>query len=841
MFCRLIIILLTVLSFSAAQSYKISGFVFDAQNNKPLVGVNVSISGYPIGSSTDSEGFFTLDLPLEGRITVNVSYVGYNPAKKSLIVKDKKHTLIFQLKPVILQGQTIVISGTRAKEGETPVTFSNLTQEEIKNNYTASDIPMMLNELPNIYSYSLTGDGLGYSFIKIRGFDQKRIGVMINDIPLNDPEDHQVYWVDMPDLAESINDIQVQRGVGSSIYGASAFGGSININTFQFADKQNINAQYGFGSYNTRKFSVEYNSGIVNNTYSFYGRFSKITSDGFRDNSASDLWAYFLSAARYDENMTTIINLYGGPERTHPDWYGVPEDILKNDRTYKSTMYKNEVDQFNQPHYELINKWEIANNVEWKNTFYYIRGEGYYEGFKSNKKLKDYGMNSFYTFDPTLFGPDSLEYYETVADSALFRDSVSGEYIVKRTDLVRQKWVKKNQYGMISKAMFDFSDGQLTLGFSAYGFNSEHYGKVTWAKNVPAQYTPERKYHLYEGDKKVISGFFNYLYDYSKNIKILSNLLFEHKTYDFAQKPTALFQGANVNEYSVDYNFLSPRFGVNYSFNQNLNIYGNLSYAQREPSDDDLYDTWTGPDDLGAAPLFTKNDTVMQDGQIKYVKWSDPCVKPEELIDFEFGVSYRSPLLSSSLNIYMMDFRNEIVPYGDRDKDGNPIKGNAESTIHRGVEFSAVSRFRSYFTISGNISYSENYFSKFTKKDYSGGETDFSGNTIAGFPDIIANLKFAANYKGLNSSLALRYIGKQYLDNTQDDSRIIDPYATVNVFAAYRFDAWLNFPAFRILLKVNNLLDSEYETAGYYDSWDNIAYYYPAAGRNYYAAIQVEL
>jgi iron complex outermembrane receptor protein len=823
-----------------SESIQVKGFIQDAESQEGLGGANIYVPGANIGATSSEDGTFIITFPQEGAYIIKAGYVGYEPGKIKFKASSKSadQYIRFSLKPLIIKGQTIVVTETRAKRGSTPVSFSNMDRKEITEKHDYSDIPMLINDLPNVYSFSLNGDPLGYSFVKIRGFDQKRIGVMINDIPLNDPEDHQVYWVDMPDFAESVNDIQVQRGVGTSVYGTSTFGGSININTDALSKKQGINAKIGFGSYNTRKFSVEFNSKLIDDTYSFYARFSKITSDGFRDNSASDLWAYYISAAKYSGNFVTKINLYGGPEITHPDWYGIPDYILKNDRHYKWTSYKNDMDNFNQPHYELISEWKISPELEWKNTFYYIRGEGYYEGLKTAKKLRDFGMENLYTTDPNLFGADSLTYYEN-NDTTLVQEN--GQYIVKRTDLVRQKWVKKNQYGWISRAKFNLYDGEMMLGFSAYGFDSDHSGYVTWGKHIPYTYEAPQEYYGYYGNKKYISAFFNYLYNLNKNTLLMTNILYEHKKQDFDQKPVALYQGDLVNAYSLTYDFLSPRLGLNYKFNENLSAFINASYAEREPSDDDLYDTWQGPDDLGVPPLFANSDTVWSGGRVSKVNWSNPYVKPEELFDFEFGANYSGSKVSMNLNLYYMMFNNEIVPFGSLDKDGNPIKGNAEESIHSGVEFSAKAQLHRYLSLSGNISYSHNYFNKFMLENWDGTQTDMSGNTIAGFPGIIANLRLSSYINTLFNALSLQYIGKQYLDNTENEARIINPYFLLNYNIAYTVKPIMGLPGFKLMLKINNLLDSKYETAGYYDSWYNTAYFWPGAGRNFYASIQVNL
>jgi len=255
MIWRVFLLIACTVILSQAQLYQINGYIFDRQTRKPLVGANITISDTTLGTTSDQEGYFAIAVGKPGIYVLNVSFLGYKPVKKTVKLLNEKDTYIFHLEPLTLKGQTIVITETRAKSGETPVAFSNLNSEQIEKNYTASDIPMMLSTLPNTYSYSLTGDELGYTFLKIRGFDQKRIGVMINDIPLNDPEDQQVYWVDIPDLAESIQDIQVQRGVGSTVYGTSTFGGSVNILTNRLGQRKGISAEFMGGSFNTKKFN----------------------------------------------------------------------------------------------------------------------------------------------------------------------------------------------------------------------------------------------------------------------------------------------------------------------------------------------------------------------------------------------------------------------------------------------------------------------------------------------------------------------------------------------------------------------------------------------------------
>jgi iron complex outermembrane receptor protein len=821
----------------------VKGTIFDAQSMSRLSGANLMIEELNRGTTSDENGHFLLSSIPEGEFTISASYVGYRVSKQRLITNNATEvTLTIMLMPTILEGQSIEVTATRAVEGETPVSFTNVSREELSEKYTASDIPMMLEDLPGIYSYSLTGDNLGYSFLKIRGFDQSRVGVMLNEIPLNDPEDQQVYWVDHPDISESVEDIQVQRGVGSSIYGTSTFGGSVNINTKNYSSERLIKVTFGGGSYNTMKVLAEYKSGLIANSYGFYGRISRIVSDGYRKHSSSNLLSYFLGFEKYDRNMVTRLNFINGHEKTHPDWYGIPEDILKDDRRWKQETYKNAVDDFTQPVVQLMNDWQISTRINLINTLYLVHGEGYYENLKFTERLTDFGMNFYETNDPNLFGSDSLSYYQTTDDNKLYQ-TPDGNYVIQNTDLTRQKFVDKNQYGWIGKLTYRGDEGLLTVGSSLYYFKSNHHGQVLWAKHIPYVYDPERQYYKYNGEKKNIALYANYLYDIYPNTKLLANFLYENKTYSFKQKETALFKGPLLNHYDVDYKFFSPRMGVNYTFSPELSIYGNLSYSQRDPSDNEHWDSWTGPDDIDVAPLFNTSDTVRSGGEIQYVQWSDPQVEPESVVDYEIGVTYNTSDFILKANVYYMDFSNEIVPLGARNDDGQPIKGNADKTVHSGLELSVGYQPSNFFKLNGNLAWSDNFYDKYIQQNYdtTTTTTDLSGNSIAGFPDIIGNLRFTGYLRNFSGSLFLKYVGKQYLDNTQNEDRIIDPWSRIDLMFDYRLKNISYFPEIRFIVKIINLFDQEYETAGYYDSWAGTSWFYPAAVRHYYLAVSFNL
>jgi iron complex outermembrane receptor protein len=817
------LLLLTGSQAVTQQTTTIAGKVVDQQTNTNLAGSNVIIEGTNFGATTDQYGKYQLAVP-PGNYVISVSFIGYEINKKKLALSTEPVEINFKLTPRVLPGQEVVITATRAKERETPVAFVDLPRKEITDRYWAQDIPMLLSEVPGIYAYSDAGNGLGYTYLKIRGFDQKRVSVMINGIPLNDPEDHQVYWVNMPDFLSSVHDVQIQRGVGSSLYGTSSFGGSINVITSEMSLPRQVQVSTGMGSYNTQKYSLNLHSGLIDNQYAFSARFSKILSDGYRENSAVDMWSYFLSTARYTLNSSTFINVYGGPELTHASWEASPQSELKKNHRHNPITYSNAVDNFHQPHYELHHQWKLNDRFSWDNSLYYIHGKGYYESFKASQKLYDFGFESFYM-------PDSTQ--------------------ITRTDLVRQKWVKKDQVGIISKIDWEHQGGTLTIGFDGYTFASDHWGKVTWAAQLPPGAIPEQNYYRYLGQKNLATIFAHELFKMTPQLSLMADVNLQLQKSNFKQKPEGNFFGVDRHAFEVSYAFFNPRAGVNYNLSNRWNLFANVSMANREPSDDDLYDIWQGPDDLGVAPLFAKADTIRSaNSGVEYLNWSDPLTKSEQLLDFEVGAGYKSENIQMKLNGYWMSFQNEIVPYSQVDKDGFPIKGNADRTVHRGIEGSLAYKITGGFELTTAFALSQNYFSKFDQYEaiydadwnFIGSRTiNYNGKTIAGFPGTMANVKLKYSRGALTSYLFLQYAGKQYLDNNEMEDRSIPSFSLANFYISYQLENIPGLKGIKLGLWVNNILDKTYETAGYYDSWAGENYLWPGAKRNFFIGLETNL
>ncbi|GAF69090.1 unnamed protein product, partial [marine sediment metagenome] len=368
-------------------------------------------------------------------------------------------------------------------------------------------------------------------------------------------------------------------------------------------------------------------------------------------------------------------------------------------------------------------------------------------------------------------------------------------------------------------------------------FASDHFGKVLWAKYVSRTRNPEDPYYRYKGEKFWVSPFVNVLYQPFRQLTLTGDVQYQYKTYTFMQRQAGNFVGELRNAYDVVYHFIHPRLGMNYNINPSLYAFAYIGKASREPSDDDLFDVWVGPDDLGKRPLFATADTIRSGSAVEYIQWSDPYAKPEELVDIELGCGYHREVVSFDVTVYQMIFRNEIVPYGGVDDDKNPIKGNAESTIHRGLEIEGSLNLPLNLTIEGNISASQNYYQKFIYHGWDGKE-NYSGNSIPLFPRYLANFWISYRHQTLSASISLRSVGKQFLDNTQKDERIVDPYTVVGLDLSWESGRLWGLQGMKIHLKINNLLDEKYETSGY---WDDERYLYPAAGRNYIAILSTSL
>jgi iron complex outermembrane receptor protein len=797
-----------------AQAAQVEGRVTDAITGASVVGALVRIEGTALKAQTDAEGWFRIDGVPDVRLRVSVTARGYERVE---LRRTPGEALAVGLQPQIRFEKAVVVTETRAREGETPVAFTNLDAEDIADRHWAQDPPMLLAETPNVYAYSDAGNGIGYSYMRIRGFDQRRIAVSINGVPLNDPESHEVWWIDLPDLPANLQDIQIQRGVGNSLYGSAPIGGSVNLETAHLSAEPELTLTLGLGSYDTEKRSLAYQSGILADSWAMYGRYSWIHSDGYRDQSWTKTWSYFFGLEHFGPRMTTRINAYGGPEQMHLAYYGVSRDYLEGritgdrerDRRYNPLQWHGETDNFNQPHYELINEWELRPGLVWKNTLYLTRGEGFYDQYKEDADYESYWLEPFQL-------PDGTE--------------------VSSTDLVRRRWITESQSGITSRAIWEAGSSSLTAGINVRLHQARHVGRVKWAEVLPPGVGPDHTYYDYEVEKRAWSVYLHEVYRLGERWSVMLDGQYARRKYHIFR------DRMNGVDLELTFDWFTPRAGVNFAATDHLSFFVNVSQAKREPALRDIYD----PQDRWSAPAFREWD-------IETNTFRGLLLHEESMIDYELGASWSSPRLAVVLNGYWMDFDNEIVYAGTLDDSGVPVNGNAARSYHRGVELSVEARPGGGFHLAANASFSDDKFREYEEYAWDGGINDYSGNRIAGFPEYLANIRLAREWRGFEAFLSARFVGRLYLDNTENDRKFperrrepgyedktIEPYQVLDAGVGYSFGRVLGIENLRFSVRVHNLLDEEYETFGYVD-WDGSPRWIPAATRNYYAALELSL
>lgn len=764
---------------------------------------------------------------------------------------------------------TIEVDALKEIEKVIPINYENVKREKIEKKYWMQDLPMFLSGSTNINTYSESGASIGYSYFTIRGFDQRRISVLVNGTSVNDAEDHQVYWVELSDIMSSVENIQIQRGISTALFGTSGIGGVVNIQTLDYFKNKFVNLNAGFGDYNSRRYSLEYSSGLTKNGFGFYGKFSKTKTDGYRNLSWSDNWSYFLSAGKLlGQNSVIRLNIYGSPVKNHLAYNGITRDYLdgkitgdeRQDRRYNPLYFANETDNLFQPRYELTYYLQATKNLFISNTFNYARKEGTLATNYPISRGYDYTnfrLNYFYAHDTTTY---NINYY--LRHPRGWIDSIAGKgYLVVRSDIVSNLVTNSNDYGWYPKIHLKHAGdlGDLLLGGEVRLHNSEHYGEISFGNALPPGTPKNYKYYFYNGKKSTVSVYLNEFTNIEKKLSGMIGVQFTYHKYTIendAYKPY---------NFDVEYKFLTSRVGLNYNITNNLRVFANVSIGRREPRLRDIYDA-AG---LSTRPNFVIVDTINQ-------IYREVLVTYEEMDDYELGVGYSSGLLKANMNLYFMDYTNEIINNGQLDDFGQPVFSNAGKSVHKGVEFEfeydLISKVFStrvnknpILTISGNLSLSDNYFNKYVEKkgiDTLGNiiyGNDYSGNKILLNPEVIGNLTLNYNSDfGLGVYVTLQHIGKQYLDNSENEKKnpsaklvagyvdkIIDPYTVFNAGISLDFVSLMNskqlnryFNSLEASLKVNNIFDKLYETTGGIDSKGN-PLWIPAAERNIFFNMKV--
>ena len=724
----------------------------------------------------------------------------------------------------VYQMSPVVVTATQATERKTPVTFSNLAPRDLRERYSLQDVPLLLAELPSVTTYSENGNGIGYNYINIRGFDQRRISVMINGVPQNDPEDHNVYWIDFPDLMASTDNVQVQRGAGAAFYGPAAIGGSVNIVTNPFGGDPGLTfeAVTGFQQFGDsakpfpltmKKYSASFTSGIVGGRYMFYAHLGKITSDGYRADSWVDMNSYFFGAIRFDGDMSTRVHFFGGPIQDGLAYDGLGKFANGNlalrrqnvvagwtangaNDGYASVQYRRpqEVESFSQPHAELINDWRLSRSLTLHNTLFYYTGEGYFD------------------------------YDASWADTTMLR--LGAQYGIPTANnpgnaLVRA-FVGSTQWGWLPRLDIDHGTGELTVGAEARFHRSTHWGKIQYAEGLPAGFDPDYHFYEFDGGKDMLSAYAHEILHLGERTNLMADAQLVSDRYMFSHEK---YLG---NTFTVPYLFLNPRVGLNVNLTDVWSVYASAAYTSREPQLTNLYEAESSA--YGETPQFradTAGGTVVYD-------FSKPLVVPEKLLDLEWGLRATGQAAEGTVTVYLMDFRDELVKSGQVDIFGEPVTGNAGRTRHAGIELEGAVRLGGPFTLGGTLTASHNRIVHAAFFPGGGPAVTLDGNPIAGFPDVLGNARLTFRSGTVTASVLCRYIGAFHTDNFNDEANTTDAAVVCDG------QVLLTLPPFAgasltLRGEIRNIFDTLYLAGGEGNT------FFPAAERNVIIGLSIHL
>lgn len=688
---------------------------------------------------------------------------------------------------------SVIVAATRT-DGKQGLAYTEVSKDDLRKQNLGQDIPVLLNQTPSVVISSDAGNGVGYTGIRVRGSDATRINVTVNGIPMNDAESHGLYWVNMPDFASSVNSIQIQRGAGTSTNGAGAFGASINIQSNVLNDEPYAEVNSSAGSFNTFKNTAMVGSGLIGGKFTFDARLSIISSDGYVDRAFSDLKSFFVSGGYYGTKTIIRANVFSGKERTYQSWYGVPEAALDTNRTYNYYTYDNQTDNYQQDHYQLIASHSINSNWNLNLALHYTRGKGYYEEYKSQDEFANYGLPNFVVIADTL-----------------------PPYNIFTTDLIRQRWLDNHFYGLTysvnykSHKCFSF-----IVGGGANQYRGKHYGSLIWMQypSVPKDY----RYYDNNAVKTDINVYTKANYDFGAGINAFIDLQYRHVGYSFLGYNNNL---QNVQQ-DVSLNFFNPKAGITFDLPSNQQLYLSVSVAHREPTRDD----------------FTQ---------------STPASRPkaERMIDTELGYKKRWDNASVGANGYFMYYQNQLVLTGRINDVGAYIRSNIDQSYRAGIELEGAVNISKKVKFAGNFTFSQNKVMNFAEyiDNYDSGiqlVNEYKRTDISFSPNMIAAATISYEpVKKLVFSLINKYVSRQYLDNTSNKSRSLNPYTTQDFRINYNFSVGA-VKDVSLIFSVNNLLNAKYEPNGYTFSYVYLAenvtenYYYPQAGINFMGGLGIK-
>ena len=792
-----------LLIFSAGSlfaQYSLQGEVRNL-SGEPLPGATVQLENQNKVTSSDNQGQFILNGLKDTHGQLLITFIGYKPFKLNLELKSGANKINVVLEGAEIMTEDVIVSATRAGN-KTPMAYTNLEVSSGTAKQTGQDLPFLLNLTPSLVATSDAGTGIGYTNFRIRGSDANRINVTVNGIPFNDAESHDVYFVDLPDFASSTGNIQIQRGLGSSTNGAGAFGGTINLQTNNLNRQSYAGWSTAAGSFGTLKNTVTVGSGLLDGKFIVEARLSKINSDGFVDRASSDLHSFYLSGGYFTQKSLLKAIFFSGKEKTYQAWYGIPSAMLVSNRTYNPagiiygkngevSFYDNETDNYQQDHYQLHYSHQFDSRFSANFSLHYTYGRGYYEEYKQDQDL------SAYLMDPVSIGGSTID----------------------KTDLVRRKWLDNDFYGAVASMSYKENKTDLIIGTAWNTYAGDNFGKVIWAQyygEMPENY----EWYRSQGKKVDFNIFSKFNYQLSKKLSLYADVQYRHIDY----RIDGVDDDLRILNQSHLFDFLNPKIGAYYSINNHHNIYFSFGSAHREPNRSNYTD---------ADP-------------------SKPAPTQEKLNDFELGYKGETGRYSFSINLYSMNYRDQLILTGRINDVGAAIMTNVPKSYRIGIEYAGKWQVLKNLKWEHHATLSRNKIIGFVEYvddwDHWGEQISHNlGNTdIAFSPAFTAGSNLEWNpVKKIGLSFQSVFVSRQYLDNTSNNDRSLNPYFVSNLRIetdiSQRFaKKWSCFAS------LNNIFNEKYESNGWVYSYYSEGSrqkedgYFPQAGISYLLGMSIE-
>lgn len=788
----LLALLCSTLSMQA--QFQLSGFVTD-QNDEPLADAHIKLSKKQKATATNSRGRFVFDDIPAGSYVLEVSFLGFETHTETIdLTESIELTIALIYTPI--KANEFSVTASRADQ-KIPVAYTTVSQKNIESINLGQDMPELLQNQPSMVFTSDAGNGIGYSYLRLRGADQTSINVTINGIPVNDGESQNVFWVDLPDIASSASNIQIQRGVGLSTQGAGAFGGAINLITNDFIADPYAEINLSAGSFNTLKTTLKLGTGLIDDKWLFNGRFSALSSDGYMDRSNTNLMSYFVSGGYFGEKTTVKLISFGAHEITKQAWNGVPrvrlendtagmlnyalvsgwgpsktDLLLQSDRRYNYYTWQNEVDDYTQLNNQLLLTQTISDYLTLNAALHYTRGYGFFEQYQYEENAFDDNTFSTYGIPNPIIGEDTIQ----------------------TADFIRQRWLDNHFAGAVAHVKYDKARWKLWMGGGYNQYHGQHYGEVIWS-SVATTYDVPFRYYDNRAVKHDGNAFGRAQFLINEKLSILGDLQYRGIRYEF-EGPD---ENGQATDQVISFHFFNPKIGLNYSLNTHHQLFGSLAVGNKEPNRDDFI-------------------------------ISTPAQRPKHqtLVDTELGYRYRGQKFSIEAIGYHMQYTNQLVQTGELNDVGEEIRTNVKDSYRTGLElvFDWIPikqiEWQANATLSQNkindhVAYIDNWDTG-QKDTLRLGQTNlaFSPELILGsqLTYTILNQTKGTTSRKLDLSLLSKLVGDQYLDNTSDDSRKLDAYFINDLKLNYRCTGRF-FKHLEIIALVRNVFDIKYVSNGW--------------------------